>query len=50
MNKRRTFLALSGITALYVLTGCSDANTGNPGDGNDGGDQSWRDGRNPSYT
>jgi len=25
MQNRRTFLALSAITALYVLTGCGDS-------------------------
>jgi len=38
MNKRRTFLALSGVTALYVLTGCSDSSSMDPGDVNGGGD------------
>jgi len=37
MQSRRAFLALSGVTALYVLTGCSDAGGGDlPGGG--GGD------------
>jgi len=37
VSSRREFLTLSGVTALYVLTGCGSSD--NNGDGNGGGDR-----------